>query len=116
MKLVIMQFSLSPVISFLFGPDIPLISLFSNTPSLCSYIIKLGRYLYRVIVGQTTSLTGNREKELQRRINLAWGKFWSLKFILLDKSINIKLRLEAVQTCVIPVLIYGSQTWTFKKR
>jgi hypothetical protein len=67
-------------------------------------------------LGQTTSLTRNREKELQRRIRLAWGKFWSLKFILLDKSINIKLRLEAIQTCVIPVLIYNSQTWTFTKR
>jgi hypothetical protein len=61
-------------------------------------------------LGQTTSLTGKREKELQRRISLAWGKFWSLQFILLDKSINIKLRLEAIQTRVIPVLIYGSQT------
>jgi hypothetical protein len=45
-----------------------------------------------------------------------WGKLWCLKFILLDKSINIILRLEAIQTCVIPVLIYGSQTWTFTKR
>jgi hypothetical protein len=36
--------------------------------------------------GQTISLTGKREKELQRRISLAWGKFWSLKFILLDKT------------------------------
>jgi hypothetical protein len=67
-------------------------------------------------LGQTTSLTRNWEKELQRRITLAWGKFWSLKFILLDKSIIIKLRPEAIQTCVIPVLIYGSQTWTFTKR
>jgi hypothetical protein len=66
-------------------------------------------------LGQTTSLTRNREKKLQRRIRLAWGKFWSLKFILLDKSINIKLRLEAIQTCVIPVIIYGSQIWTFTK-
>jgi hypothetical protein len=67
-------------------------------------------------LGQTTSLTGNREKELHRRISLAWGKFWSLKFILLDNRINIKLRPEAIQTCIIPVLIYGSQTWTFTKR
>jgi hypothetical protein len=67
-------------------------------------------------LGQATSLTGKREKELQRRISLAWGKIWSVRFVLLDKSINIKLRLEAIQTCVIPVLIYGSQTWTFTKR
>jgi hypothetical protein len=26
------------------------------------------------------------------------------------------LRLEAIQTCIIPVLIYCSQTWTFTKR
>jgi hypothetical protein len=67
-------------------------------------------------LGQITSLTRNRDKELQRRISLAWGKFWSLKLILLDKSLNTKLRLEAIQTCVIPVLICDSQTWTFTKK
>jgi hypothetical protein len=25
------------------------------------------------------------------------------------------LRPEAIQTCIIPVLIYGSETWTFTK-
>jgi hypothetical protein len=49
-------------------------------------------------LGQITRLTRNRDKSLQRRISLAWGKFWSPKLILLDKSINTNLRLEAIQT------------------
>jgi hypothetical protein len=36
MKLLIMQFSSSPVTSSLFGPNILLSTLFSNTLSLCS--------------------------------------------------------------------------------
>ena len=69
-------------------------------------------------LGQTVSLTEKMEREIrvQRRISLAWGKFWGLKFILLDTQISTKLRLEALKTCVIPVIIYGSQTWTFTKR
>jgi hypothetical protein len=67
-------------------------------------------------LGQITRLTRNRDKGIQRSISLAWGKFWSLKLILLVKRINTKLRLEAIQTCVIPVLICDSQTWTFTKR
>ena len=69
-------------------------------------------YIY---LGQTVSFTENNNKEIQRRIRLAWGKFWSIKFILMDKYINTKTRFEILQSCVIPVLLYGSQTWTFTK-
>lgn len=69
-------------------------------------------YIY---LGQTINMVRTGEAELKRRMRLAWGKFWSLKFILLDDSINIKLRFEVLQMCVIPVLIYGCQTWTYRK-
>lgn len=69
-----------------------------------------------VYLGQEVSLTEKRDKEIRRRINLAWGKFWGLKFLLLDKDINIQLRLEALRTCIIPTLTYGSQTWSLTKK
>lgn len=69
-------------------------------------------YIY---LGQAVSLTENGDNEIQRRIRQAWGKFWGLKFLLLDKDINRELRLEALQTCIIPTLTYGSQTWTLTK-
>jgi hypothetical protein len=46
------------------------------------------------------------------RVSQAWKAFWALKFILLDKSLNRKIRLDALDTCIMPVLTYASQTWS----
>ena len=39
-----------------------------------------------VYLGQTISLHASTETEVKQRIGIAWTKFWSLKFILLDKK------------------------------
>jgi hypothetical protein len=67
-------------------------------------------------LGQCVSMAGSGAREVRRRIGLAWGKFWSLKFILTDKAISPKLRYEVLQTCVIPTLLYGCQTWSLTRR
>ncbi|KAJ4438882.1 hypothetical protein ANN_14835 [Periplaneta americana] len=41
-----------------------------------------------VYLGQEVSLTEKRDKEIRRRIDIAWGKFWGLKFLLLDKCVS----------------------------
>ena len=69
-------------------------------------------YIY---LGQTISMTGHWEKEINRRIGQTWGKFWSLKSIILEKSIRLNLRLEILKSCVLTVLTYGSQTWSLTK-
>ena len=51
------------------------------------------------------------EKELKRRIALAWIAFWSLKFILLDKKLNQSIEFETLASCISPCLTYGCQTW-----
>lgn len=68
----------------------------------------VSEYIY---LGQLLSFHQKVEKEISRRIALAWKAFWSLKFILLDKSLNRKLKMETLQTCVLPTLLYGCQTW-----
>jgi hypothetical protein len=40
------------------------------------------------------------------------NKFWSLKFILLDKYIKLATKREVLETCVFPALLYGCQTWS----
>jgi hypothetical protein len=67
-------------------------------------------------LGQCVSMEGRGDREVKRRIVLAQGKFWSLKFILTDKAISPKLQLEVLQTCVIPTLLYGCQTWSLTRR
>jgi hypothetical protein len=63
-------------------------------------------------LGQIVSFHKSSGKEVKRRIDLAWNKFWSLKFILLDKYIKLSTKREVFETCVIPALLYGCQTWS----
>ena len=72
-------------------------------------------YMY---LGQNLSFHNNMEKEIKKRIGLAWKKFWSLKFILMDKSLKQTLKVEVLEKCVLPVILYGCQTWalTAKQR
>mgnify|MGYP007063903827 CR=1 FL=1 len=39
-----------------------------------------------------------------------------ITYILMDRAINPKTRFEVLQSCVIPTLLYGCQTWTFSRR
>lgn len=67
-------------------------------------------------LGQLMSFQNRRQKEIQRRIALAWKKFWSLKFILLDRTLNLKMRCSVMNTCILPALLYGAQTWSLTKK
>ena len=70
-------------------------------------------YIY---LGQLVAFKDSTEKEIKRRIASTWKAFWSLKFILLEKKINRRLKFEALETCVFPVLLYGCQTWTLREK
>lgn len=70
-------------------------------------------YIY---LGQLVTFRQNTEKEINRRITAAWKAFWSLKFILLEKSISRKLRFEVLESCIFPILLYGCQTWSLVEK
>nr|XP_026493394.1 uncharacterized protein LOC113398718 [Vanessa tameamea] len=54
----------------------------------------------------------HNEDEIETRTSIAWKKFWSLKEILKgDYSINLKK--TVLDTCILPSLLYGCQTWIF---
>ena len=57
----------------------------------------------------------NNEDEVSRRINATWKKFWTWKEILKG---NYELRLKKVvfDTCLLPCLLYGCETWTFTNK
>ena len=73
-----------------------------------AYLQYVPEYIY---LGQLVSFKQTMEKELKRRIAIAWRTFWSLKFILLDRNLNRRLRFEALESCIFPGLLYGCQTW-----
>ena len=70
-------------------------------------------YIY---LGQLVKLNKeNQTVELKRRIRLAWVAFGKLSFILRNKKYPQYLKTRVYDQCVLPVLTYGSQVWTFTK-
>ena len=70
-------------------------------------------YLY---LGQLVTFTRRGDKEINRRISLAWNKFWSLSFIFQDKKLKLRTKRDVMDTCVLPVLLYGAQTWSLTEK
>lgn len=57
----------------------------------------------------------NNELEVERRISGAWKKFWSLKDIL-KGTMPINLKKKLMDTCLLPSITYGCQTWKYTLR
>lgn len=51
----------------------------------------------------------SEEKEIERRINIGWKKYWSLKEIIKGKY-PLHLKKTVMDTCILPTLTYGCQT------
>ena len=61
-------------------------------------------------LGQSTSMDNRQNKEITRRIKQGWKNFWSLKFLYKGKM-SIGTKIKALETCTLPALTYGAQTW-----
>ena len=76
-------------------------------------IEKVDSYIY---LGKKISLENETAGEVNRRIQLAWVKFGKLSFIFRDEELPLALKRPIFNQCIIPVLSYGSETWTTTKR
>ncbi|GBP17304.1 Putative uncharacterized transposon-derived protein F52C9.6 [Eumeta japonica] len=56
----------------------------------------------------------NNELEVERRVNVTWKKFWSLKEIL-KSDMTIRMKAKVMNTCLLPSLTYACQTWKFTR-
>jgi hypothetical protein len=68
-----------------------------------------------VYLGSKISNTGRSEPDILRRLGLASSAMNSLRRIWRLKSLKLTTKLGIYRTCVIPVLLYGSETWTLLK-
>jgi len=68
-----------------------------------------------IYLGQKITIKNRTKKEIDRRITIAWNKFWSLKHIL-KGQFKIQHKIEILNKCVLPALIYGAQTWSMTKK
>lgn len=57
----------------------------------------------------------NNLQEVERRINITWKKFWSLKEIL-KSDMTIKLKSKVMNSCLLPSLTYACQTWKLTRK
>ena len=78
--------------------------------------VHLARYHLEIVkemkyLGQILSLENPTALEVNNRIAQGWKKFWSLKYILKGEY-QTKNKIEVINNCIIPVITYGSQTWT----
>lgn len=67
-------------------------------------------YIY---LGQLITTKDQTAKEIQRRVNNSWSRYWALKEIMKNKSIPVSEKRRVWDMCILPVLTYGCQTWAY---
>ena len=75
---------------------------------------KIERVEEIVYLGQNISMRNRTAEEVERRIALTWAKFWSLKNVFKGR-ITVYNKTKILNSCVLPTLKYGSQTWSLSK-
>ena len=72
-------------------------------------IEKVDRYVY---IGKTVTQAGDLLPEIKRRIALGWAAFSKVANIM-KSSMNVTRKVH--NEYVLPVMVYGSETWALKK-
>ncbi|KAG7311380.1 hypothetical protein JYU34_002422 [Plutella xylostella] len=68
-----------------------------------------------VYLGQVISFQNRLDKEIDRRVNMGWKKYWSLKYIF-KSNLHISIKRKVFNMCVLPTMTYGAQTWSTTKK
>lgn len=69
-------------------------------------------YIY---LGHLISFNNVTTKEINRRVENTWKKYWSMKEIF-KSTLPIKLKTKAMEICLLPCLTYACQTWSISKK
>lgn len=73
----------------------------------------VNEYIY---LGQLISTKDTMQKEIDRRITNSWKRYWSLSEVMKDKDMPIKEKRKIYNTCILPCLSYGCQTWALNEK
>lgn len=68
-----------------------------------------------VYLGQIISPNDQMSKEIEKRIATGWKTYWALKEITKSKEISIKIKKKTFDTCILPAITYGCETWALTK-
>lgn len=68
-----------------------------------------------VYLGQIISPKDQMSKEIDKRIATGWEKYWALKEMMKSKEMSIKIKKKTFDTCILPCITYGCETWALTK-
>lgn len=57
----------------------------------------------------------NNEKEIDRRINIAWKRYWAQREIMKGKY-SLDMKKTIMDSCILPSLTYACQTWVYTEK
>ena len=67
-------------------------------------------------LGVPVSEEGGSEEAVRARVSAAWGKWTDLSGVISDKKMPRKLKIKLYMTVIRPVLLYGAECWTVRKK
>ena len=69
-----------------------------------------------VFLGALITSDGKIDMELRRRIAMGKSAIGSLKKFLQDRDLRFATKVKIVQTLIFPIILYGAEIWTLKKK
>ena len=73
---------------------------------------KVDQYVY---LGKTVTQAGDLLPEIKRRIALGWAAFSKVANIMKSRKASVNVKRKVHNEYVLPVMVYGSETWALKK-
>lgn len=67
-------------------------------------------------LGQVIAFRDQTTIEIERRVANAWKRYWSLKEILKSEYYPMAAKKKVFNSCVLPCLTYGCQTWALSQK
>ena len=67
-------------------------------------------------LGSVICESGGCEKDVQARVSASWMKWKEVSAVMNDRRMPMRLKAKVCRTVVRPVMIYGSECWTLKKK
>ena len=75
-------------------------------------IEKVDRYVY---LGKTVTQAGDLLPEIKRCTAQGWGAFSKVANIMKSRKTSVNTKRKVHNEYVLPVMVYGSETWALKK-
>ena len=67
-------------------------------------------------LGSVFERDGRCEVDVKERIRVGWAKWTEVNEVINDSRMPLKLKLKVYESMVRPVIIYGSECWTLRKK